>query len=263
MDERPDGSRAGSQRLAELQDNFAGHIRDPENVPPPTGVENRRMAIYRRLFFNNIDSLLSNNFPVLRALHDDGSWRAMVRDFYAEHRCQTPLFPEIAKEFLRYLQDTRGRREGDPAFLSELAHYEWVELALSIDERELEAVPSDPAGSLLDHVPVLSPLAWPLSYRFPVHRIKPGYEPVDAPETPTHLLVYRDRCDKVRFMELNDVSRLLLYRLQNNREASGRQLLADVAATINHPDPALVQQTGERLLEDLRVRDIILGTRPD
>ena len=263
MDERPRGSRVGVRPLAELQEHFAGHIRDPESIPPPADVENRRMAIYRRLFFNNIDALLSNNFPVLRALHDDSSWRAMVRDFYAEHRCQTPLFPEIAKEFLRYLQDTRGRRDGDPAFLSELAHYEWVELALSIDERELEAVPSDPAGNLLDDIPVLSPLAWPLSYRFPVHRIKPGYQPVEAPETSTHLLVYRDRSDDVRFMELNDVSRLLLDRLQNNGDASGRQLLADVAAAIDHPDPARVQQTGAKLLDDLRVRDVILGTRPD
>jgi len=248
--------------LAELQEQFARHIRDPENAPAPPGIENRRLAIYRRLFFNNIGSLLASNFPVIRALYGDKDWRVLVREFYVEHRCRTPLFPEVAKEFLRYLQDTRGTRPGDPPFLLELAHYEWVELALGIDERELDQVPADPDGDLLRGVPVLSPLAWALSYAFPVHRIRPDFRPSNPPAQATQLLVYRNRRDEVRFMLLNDVSRLLLNVLGNNRGATGSELLAGVARAIGHPDPSRVLKAGAELLRDFRSRDILLGTRP-
>jgi hypothetical protein len=250
------------QGLADLQRQFAAHIRDPGRHAAPADVEDRRMKIYRELFFNNISSLLAGNFPVLRALCDDTAWRALVRDFYSAHRCRTPLFPEVAREFLRYLQDTRGHRPEDPPFLLELAHYEWTELALSLDERELADIPALTDGDLLDGRPVLSPLAWPLSYRYPVHRIRPDYQPQEAPAEATHLLVYRDRTDAVRFMLLNEVTRLLLELLRSDDAASGRAALREVARHIAHPQPESVLHAGAGVLEDLRARDVLLGTRP-
>ena len=251
------------EKLAGLQTGFAAHIRDPERQAPPADVEPRRMQIYRRLFFNNVSSLLASNFPVLRRLHDDTAWQRLVRDFYAEHRCRTPLFPEVAKEFLRYLQDGRGERPGDLPFMLELAHYEWVELALSIDEHELADEPADPAGDLLEGRPVLSPLAWPLTYRYPVHRIGPAFQPAEPPAEATHLLVYRNRSDEVRFMALNDVSRVLLGMLADGGGATGRELLLRVAAAIEHPSPERVVETGAALLGDLLDRDVLLGVRPE
>lgn len=250
------------QNLADLQRQFAAHIRDPEHHAAPAGIEDRRMQIYRELFFNNISSLLAGNFPVLRALHDDDAWAALVRDFYAGHRCGTPLFPEVPREFLRYLQDSRAPRPEDPPFLLELAHYEWTELALSLDERELSDVPAIADGDLLDGYPALSPLAWPLSYRYPVHRIRPDYRPQEPPAEATHLLVYRDRTDTVRFMQLNVVTRLLLELLREDCGSSGRAALLSVAQRIAHPHPDRVLQAGARALEDLRARDVLLGSRP-
>ena len=249
------------ENLRSLQTKFAAHIRDPENHAAPRGIEDRRMNIYRRLFFNNVNKFLASNFPVLRKLYDNEAWRQLVRDFYSEHRCQTPLFPEMPKEFLRYLQDQRKDRPGDPAFLLELAHYEWVELALAMDENELEDTMANSSGDLMEEVPVLSPLAWPLSYRFPVHRIRPGFEPEIPPEQATHLLVYRDRNYKVKFIQLNDVSRLLLNLLQENRGLTGLELLSEIASTINHPDPSVVIDNGKKLLQDFYSKDILLGTR--
>jgi len=117
-------------------------------------------------------------------------------------------------------------------------------------------------GDLMEEVPVLSPLAWPVSYRFPVHRIRPGFEPEAPPEQATHILVYRDRSDKVRFMQLNDVSRLLLNLLQENRGLTGLELLSEIASHINHPKPSVVIDNGEKLLQDLKSKDVLLGTRP-
>jgi hypothetical protein len=253
----------GPERLARLQRDFAAHIRNPDGHPAPADVEDRRMAIYRRLFFNNVSSLLASNFPVLRSLCDESRWATLVREFYAEHRCQTPLFPELAREFLRYLQDVRGTRQDDLPFMLELAHYEWVELALALDERELEDVAADPAGDLLQGRPVLSPLAWTLTYRYPVHRIRFDFQPQQPPAGATHLLVYRDRGDKVRFLQLNEVTQLLLQLVQAEPDRSGAELLHRVALDIAHPDPQRVLAAGAGVLADLRARDVLLGTRRD
>jgi hypothetical protein len=219
------------------------------------------MAIYRRLFFNNISSLLAGNFPVLRSLYEEDRWNRLVREFYSEHRCRTPLFPEVAKEFLRYLQERTGRA-GDPPFLLELAHYEWVELALSLDERELGDIDVDAEGDLLSGRPILSPLAWALSYHYPVHRIDPGFQPTEPPDEATHLLVYRDRHDEVKFMQLNEVTRLLLQQLRDAPERTGTEQLHRVARAIRHPDPQRVLAAGAEVLQDLRDRDVLLGVGP-
>jgi hypothetical protein len=153
-------------------------------------------------------------------------------------------------------------QQDDPGFLLELAHYEWVEMALSLDERDPAGLMADPEGDLLEGIPVLSPLAWPLSYRYPVHQIKPGYQPDRVPDTATHILVYRNRQDQVKFMKLNDVSRHLLELLKEHPGATGLELLTRVAATIGHPEPERVITAGADLLTDLKNKDVLLGTKP-
>lgn len=248
-------------RLADLQIAFAGHIRSPDTVPAPDDIEDRRMQIYRDLFFNNVSRLLASNFPVLRRLYDSKGWSRLVREFFGEHRAHTPLFPELPREFLRYVEEKRKGRPGDPPFLLELAHYEWVELALSLDQRDLDDITAERNGDLLAGVPVLSPLAWPLSYHYPVHRISPEFRPEQAPAEMTHLLVYRNRADRVKFMLLNDVTRLLLALMLEQPDLIGSQLLELTAVKIGHPDPAVVVQGGRQLMQDLLTRDVLLGTR--
>ncbi len=170
---------AERQEFRALQRAFAAHIRDPQNVPPPDDIEDRRMAIYRDLFFNNVVSLLAGTFPVLRRILGDDGWQDLIRDYFSVHRSRTPYFLEMPQEFLEYLQKERGQRENDPDWLLELAHYEWVELALAVSDDEPDWNAFDRDGDLFGQCPVLSPLAWPLSYRYPVHRIGPDFQPVD------------------------------------------------------------------------------------
>ena len=254
-------SDTAPEELARLQTSFAAHIRNPESVAAPEGIEDRRMGIYRDLFFNNIRSFLSSNFPVLRTLFDDGEWNSLCRDFYSQFRSHTPLFPEIPREFLRYLQDHRKDHPSDPPFMLELAHYEWVELALSLDEAETADIKADPDGDLLSGMPVLSPLAWPLSYQYPVHRICVDFQPQSAPETATHLLVWRQQDFTIRFMQLNDISLLLVQKMKENHRQSGLELLKTIAADIDHPKPAAVIEGGKALLNELREKQIVLGAR--
>ena len=259
----PDAAKPG---FMQRQYEFAAHIRDPEHKPAPDDIEDRRMGIYRELFYNNVEGFLSNSFPVLRKLMDDDSWHAMARDFYASHQCHSPLFLEIPREFLNYLQQERTDRADDLPFLHELAHYEWVELAVSVAEiddaenRGRETVFTAAEDDLLDAVPVVSKLAWPVSYHYPVHKISPEFIPTTPGEQATYLLVYRDPDDEVGFMELNPVSARLLALLQEDTNLSGRQALEQIAAELRHPNPEVVIEGGRQILQEWQQRGIVLGT---
>ncbi len=242
------------------QYEFAAHIRDPEHNKAPAHLEDRRMKIYRELFYNNVEGFLSSGFPVLRELMNDTEWHALARDFFAHHQCHSPLFLEISREFLNYLEQERGDRPDDFPFLLELAHYEWVELALSIADIDEQTVAADPLGDMLDGTPVLSPVAWPLSYRYPVHRISPDFIPAAPGEQTTYLLVYRDNSDDVGFIELNQVSARLFALLQDDPTRSGRKALAMIADELQHPDADAVISGGQQILQEWRQRGIILGT---
>ncbi len=244
-----------------LQYAFAAHLRDPERAPPPAGIEARRLQIYRDLFYNNIESFLANAFPVMRTLLDDAHWHPLVRRFYANHPCHDPQLHGVARAFVDYLG---ASGETLAPWLPELAHYEWVELALAVDPAELTPQLADPNGDLLDDVPRVSPLAWPLAYAWPVHRIGPSYQPTQVPAPPTCLVVYRTRGDEVRFMEVNPVTLQLLTLLDSDTPPTGREALLQIAAALQHPQPETLVEEGTAMLAGLRARDILLGTcHPD
>ncbi len=243
------------------QYDFAAHIRDPEHRPAPADVEDRRMGIYRELFYNNVEGFIAGTFPVLLRILDDAAWHALIRDYFNRHRAHTPLFLEMPREFLNYLENERGEQPQDPPFLKELAHYEWVELALSVADERLEPEQSDPEGDLMTGSPVLSPLAWPLAYRYPVHRIGPDFQPDTPGENPTYLIVYRDRQDQVGFIEINPVTRRLLELIESEPSATGEELLLTIAQELSHPQPRVVVDAGREIFNSLHEKDIIPGTK--
>lgn len=254
------GGGRGQSRFQQRQYAFAAHLRDPQRHAIG-GIEERRLKIYRELFYNNVEDCLRSAFPVLRRLSPDAAWHARVRDFYAHHRCSAPQFHRVPEEFLRYLEDERGEHADDPPFLRDLAHYEWVELELSISSLELTPDLADPNGDPLNAPPLLSPLAWTLAYDYPVQRIGPDFQPVEPGPQPTYLIVNRDRHDQVRFLEVNAVTARLTTLIEAEPVASGRELLLRIAGELQHPDPEAVVAEGARIFDQLRERDILLGTR--
>ena len=110
-------------------------------------------------------------------------------------------------------------------------------------------------------MPVLSPVAWNLSYRYPVHRISEELQPREPGDQPTHLVVYRDRQERVQFLEINVVTQRLIELLKQNPTWTGRYTVTRVAEELDHPHPESVLHAGRELLRDLSARDIIIGTR--
>jgi hypothetical protein len=245
----------------ERQYALAAHIRDPDNAPAPDGIEARRIAIYRDLFFNNLYGLLGKFFPVLRDIHDDRQWRRFIRGFMRGHEAQTPYFLQLPEEFLAYLQDEFIPADDDYPFLVELAHYEYAELELSVADEQDDLSGIDPDGDLLQDIPVKSCLARAFAYQYPVHRISPDFLPREPGEQPVYLAVYRDSDDEIGFLELNGVSAALLDAAGRNEELSGEALLRRLAGEIGYPDADALVRHGAAALEDMRRRGILIGTR--
>ena len=249
----------------EKQYAFAAHIRDPEHAPAPEGIEDRRMAIYRGLFFNNLRNLLSNMFPVLKKLQANDKWALIIRQFMQTHKATTPYFLRLPQEFLEFLQTEYQASDNDFPFLLELAHYEYAELSLSISEDVNDLTGVDPDGDLLSNIPVKSELTWVYAYEYPVHQISSDYQPLAPGEQPTYLAVYRRSNDKVGFLELNPMTAGLLDAIDNNGDGrNGEALLRALAKETNYPDVDAFIKHGVAALEEMRQLEILTGTRtPD
>lgn len=234
---------------------FTAHIRNPKVNSCPRGIEAKRMRIYRKLVYNNLESFLLRCFPVVRNVLGARRWARLVRRFLATHHSQSPLFHQIAGEFVEFLQSEGAIPENYPEFLLELAHYEWAELALSISPDLPDWGAIDTEGSLLEQRPILNPVLANLRYNWPVHHIGPR---VPASPTATYLLLFRDTGDQIRFIEINAFTSRLV-NLLGIAEHTGRAALEIISAESNHPSPQAVIQGGLKTMHDLQVRGALLG----
>jgi len=246
-----------------IQHNMAAHLRNPEQFEGPAGIEDRRLAIYRELIFNNIEGFISGAFPVLRDLYSDESWLVLVRKFVVSHQSHSPYFLHISQEFLGFLQNEYQTLESDPGFLLELAHYEWVELALDVADADEPKGVSDQAElgdqELLEQNLSLSPVAWPLSYKYPVHRISPDYQPDLAPESATFLVVYRQQED-IKFLESNAITVRLLLLISESKDQALTQVFQSLAQELNYADVSQLQSFGLGLIRDLMDKNVVFIT---
>lgn len=236
------------------QHAFTAHIRDPKTHPRPPGVAARRMKIYNELLYNNIEGFLLACFPVLRQVLGTRKWARLVRAFFSTHRSHTPYFRQIPDEFVQFLQNEWTPPDGYPPFILALAHYEWIELVLSVSNRSADCA-VDATADLLDGVPLLNPVLANLRYDWPVHRVAPRRKMQPAE---TFLLVFRDAADQIQFSAINAFTARLLTLLESG-SLSGRAALQQIATESRHPDPDLILRAGGELLQDLRTRGAILG----
>jgi len=235
---------------------FSAYIRDPINNPKPTDVKKQRMETYRELFFNNIDSFLSSNFPVLKTILTDQQWFELSQDFFANHSSTTPYFSEIPEEFIDYLHNERQSKTDYP-FLLELAHYEWVEMALSTSQHELAINSEHFILNIAEQKIALSSLAWPLVYQYPVHQVSPDFLPEVPPENPSYLLVHRAIDDEVNFIQIPPITFRLLQLLQESEPMLCLDCLNQIAIESGHSETDKIIQAGLQIIEDLAKKNII------
>ena len=256
--------RSASKNIEGFKDwqySLTRHIRDPKNVSPPAGVEDRRLKIYRDLVYNGIEGFLNYSFPVLYKITKNTIWHAMVQDYVLSHQSHNPALIRMPLEFLQYLDNTRSNNPKYPDFILDLAYYEWSESSLFMDSREIDMTGIDVDGDLLAGVPALNPIIIAQTFSYPVYLISIDYVPIQRADEPCYLLMYRRKDDTVNYLELNAVSARLVDCMQANTDATGLQLLQKIAAELGHQNPQIVIDAGFEIMRQMHDRDILLGTQ--
>ncbi|MCY4129284.1 MAG: putative DNA-binding domain-containing protein [Gammaproteobacteria bacterium] len=235
-----------------LQLDFAAHIRNPELNAIPDGIEARRMAIYNRLFYNNIESFCSMRFERAKSMLGEERWHQMIRDFVHRHQCKSPYFAQISEEFIAYLAMERSEPT-DPPYLLELCHYEWLPLYFDRMVGELPTYQpcSDPLGTKLK----ASELSLTRRYVWPVHKIALDFQPIEPPAKPTWALAFRNRADKVDIKHVDAFTANLVETLRT--PMTGLDAIQAVLGDSTKLDEARLEQLSLRL-DDLVELDVLV-----
>lgn len=244
------------------QQAFTDWLRDLGTAPALAGVEPRRLAIYRELFLGNVTDFIDNAYPLLKSLTDAGEWQGLCNRFFARHRCHTPYFREIAREFLDYLEAQEAGWLTARPWRHELARFEWTEMAAEFAGGDALPAGTREEGDLLADIPVPAPALWVLACRWPVHTFTAGAVPAaEPPVLPTCLLLFRDAADGVQTLEVNALTARLVEHLLEDGRCSGRALLEAVAAEAGLAAEATFMAAGADLLQQLRDAGVIRGMR--
>ena len=231
---------------------FTAHIRNPKSNKKPAQVDDARMAVYREIVFNNILNSVSICFPVCVQVLGERDWEKLVRQFFAKHQAQTPIFREIPQQFLQFLNTVKNL----PIYFEQLAHYEWVELAVNSQPTTSPKLSKTP--DFLNEKPVLAPANKLLQYDYAVHKISARHKLKTSAKT--YLLVFRNLENKVKFIELNPVTFQLL-KLIGENNITGKQALMRLAEDMQHSDANAVIQFGLEILQDLANQQAIIGSK--
>ncbi|WP_105168638.1 HvfC family RiPP maturation protein [Pseudoalteromonas sp. T1lg23B] len=209
----------------DVQNAFMAHIRNPEREAAPSNLEDRRLEVYRELFFNNIEGFVSSAFPVLKSLYAESDWQALVRQFFVEHDCKSPYFLEISQEFLYFLQFEYEPQVTDRGFMLELAHYEWSELDVAVYQSSNDYI----GISDIEQQPLyFKDTARNLCYQYPVHQISEDFQPQQPSDQPHYFVIYRDEEEEVAFLSSNAMTAMLLQVVEQTPGIMLRDLIEQV-----------------------------------
>lgn len=240
------------------QRRFLAYLRQPQAAGVPAGFAPERLAVYAELLYNKFDESLSACFPVIHSLLPKDGWRALLLDFIAEHRCLSPYYRRIPDEFVQYLLQER-QPAGDKPFLAELAHFEWIELQLSIAEADTPPIARLSGQQLLSGVPLFAPVMQLLHYHWPVQDINPTFQPKAPPAVPTHILGFRDSGYQVRFIAMNPATTRLVRLLCNG--FTGQQALDSLGIGMDAAAYSQFMLFGLQTLTELHQRGAIVDSR--
>lgn len=195
---------------------------------------------------------LAAAFPRLRASLPAPQWAALTEDFGALDRYAQADDTERIETFLDYL-DAEHRGSGDtlPAFVCDLAHFEWMQLCLAAfadDDRS----GVDAGGDLLEGMPVLSGGVRVAAYDYVVHG--PQMPPRFA-ASPVRLLLHKRPGSALEVNEIDAVTLRLLELLDECPGRRGREHLLALAEEFG------TSLSADRILNDLRARGVVLGAR--
>jgi len=178
-----------------------------------------RLKIYRRLVFNNIDSVLRAALPNFFYFLNKGDDEKLVREFLEIHKPRSNYYWDVPKDFLNFLQESIKNLSSylPYPFLPELANYEHTDYKLRF-EKNYSLPQSNPQVTLDQAKLILNPTLDLKIYSYPVHQITQDLDPKKIQEKKTYLLLYRDPENyQIQTLTLNKASyKLIQIFLKNN-----------------------------------------------
>jgi len=229
-----------------LQRELASAVRDP-SAPSIFDDKAERLAVYRRLVFNNFYGLLSGSFCDLCAAVTPEVFRQLVRAFIQSEVSSTPYFSEISAEFCDWLQE-----EDVAPWIKDFARYERAGVAMDIADSE--APPYEVEFNEHNEL-VFSPALALLDLQFRVFDFPQGSVPSALP---SWVMLYRNPHNKLRYKELNALSFVLLGYLVSGDSLSAaiEKLVAQVEL-----DQKLLLDNSLVLLAGLQEEGALLGRK--
>ena len=91
-----------------------------------------------------------------------------------------------------------------------------------------------------------------------MHLISPDYIPLEPPEQPVCLIVYRNREDEIKFSEINTMTYRLLEIIQDRESARVQEVLNQISNESPHLDPGSINSGGMQIIQDLMIKEIVI-----
>lgn len=244
----------------QTQAHWAQWLRD-SSCAPPEGIEARRLAVYRRLVHNNIESFLERGFPVLAEVLSERQWQQLVGGFIANHHANSPLFSRIGAEFVDYLGQLNS--SDLPDYTYQLAFYERMELeAFHCQQPCLP--PTLIESDVTQQRWVVNPsLQWG-AFEYLVQSISAENSELEPLQQPQYLAVYRldeqsavGLASQVKFMQVNAVTMLLLEQLEQQPGLTIAQLSQKLSKLLPQFELSQLAQGLQLTIPDLQQRAVL------
>lgn len=240
----------------QIQGRFVEQLRNPQkevSEPWLADIDDRRLAVYQRLLRNNIFRFIDSAFPVLKKLSNEKEWADTKERFFRSFSSYSPYFTGIAESFVDYLQS----HDELFVFASELAHYEWIELAV-----EQKAWPENRVvleNELHENLFVgLNPTAIIAAYQYPVDEISIQFQPQEPLPEPRFLVVFRDTEAKVRFVRINAMTYLLLTELHSHEGVKLKSFLEVLPELLPQWPAEQLQQGAWQTLQGFALQQLLI-----
>jgi hypothetical protein len=233
---------------------LAEYCRNGE-VPDLKGVKYENLGQYRRLVFNIASDIIETAYPITYSFLPEETWKKLVFDYFAEHKCQSTQVWRMPLEFYDYCVKKDLQAQLNLPFLNDLLNFEWLELEVHTME-DLAYPEFTTEGDLFNDKIAVNPEFKLIKLTYPVHTTSPTE--LTGKEGTYFLFIYREKeSGNVQFM---DLSMLYTYIVE---QIAGRELLKDVLVEANTlfqiNNISLLKEHAEKFINDLQQRKFVLG----
>ena len=233
---------------------LASHLRDPLSVPLPEGINAADTSACSQDMVDHLCAILAPAFPVMHALLGDDIWGLTVRLFLKDTLSHMPWATDVQRAFMTHVC-TSAEMHHLPAWVQDLAHFEWLQGAVSATPVTWPAFIA--SGDTMHHVVVLNPTHIEAAYEWPVHSIDSDHKP-DEMQT-TYVTMLRDPRDQLHVFKSSVFRGQLIDLLREGQ--TGEQAFKVLATWLSHPEPEVFVHEGTKVMAQLQREGVVLGTR--